>query len=220
MPGGMRDALSGRTPNINARKEENPDDVDEMPVPGGKLKTEMLGGGEMSEIDTNQTHDQERRAYDHVGTVESGRHKEGGTVDVAAEVEPCVAVFVGLDAGKGQAKRDRQDQAPFQSLSIVLQERVVRPRHGRAGGEQDQRVEQRQVPGIERLDSFWRPYATKQLFARDLVHIGWEQRAVEVGPEPRHEKHHLGGDEENHAVAMRDLDDARVISLVRRLTCN
>ena len=76
------------------------------------------------------------------------------------------------------------------------------------------------MPRIERLDSFWRPYACEQLFARDLVHIRWEQCAVEVGPEPRHEKHHLGGDEENHTVAVRDLDDARVISLVRRLAGN
>src|SRR5262249_16716602 len=115
---GMRDA--GRTPHINARKQENPDDVDKMPVPGGKLETEMLGGSEMSKIDTNEAHDQERRAYDHVGAVESGSHEERGTVDVAAVVKPCVAVFVSLDAGKGQAKRDRQDQPPFQPLSIVL----------------------------------------------------------------------------------------------------
>ena len=141
MPRGMRDTLAGRTPHINARKQEDPDHVDEMPVPRGKFETEMLSGSEVSKIGTDQADDQERRSYYDVGTVESGGHKEGGTVDVAAEIERCVAIFVGLDAGKGQAKRDRQDQAPFQPLSIVLQKRVVRPSHGRARGEQDQRVE-------------------------------------------------------------------------------
>ena len=36
----------------------------------------------------------------------------------------------------------------------------------------------------------------------------------EIGPEPGDEEHHLGGDEQDHAVAVRDLHHAGVIALV------
>src|SRR5215510_15809430 len=162
--GGMRHARSARTPHINARKQEYPDDVDEMPVPGGELEAKMLRRREMSEIGTKQAHDQEDRADDDMRAVKAGRHEESGAVDVAAEIEPGMAVFVGLHASECQTKRDRQDQAPLEPLAVVLQKRVVRPGHGRARGEQDQGVEQRQVPRVEGLGSLWRPHPAKQLF--------------------------------------------------------
>ena len=73
------------------------------------------------------------------------------------KVEGRVAVLVGLHAGEGEPEHDGEDQAPFQALAVVLQQRVMRPGDRRAGGEQDQRVEQRQMPGIEGLDALRRP---------------------------------------------------------------
>src|SRR4029453_1087445 len=103
-----------------------------MPVPGGKLETEMLSRREVPEIGTEQTDDQERRADDDMRAMESGRHKEWGAIDVAPEIKPCVAVLVGLHAGESQTKRNRQDQAPLQALPVVLQKRVMRPGDGGA----------------------------------------------------------------------------------------
>src|SRR5262245_4912623 len=117
----MRHVRSARAPDVNASKQEDPHDVDEMPVPGGKLETEMLSRCEVPEIGAEQTDDQKRRANDDMRAMESGRHEECGAIDVAAEVEPCVAVFVGLHAGEGQTKRNRQDQAPLQALAVVLE---------------------------------------------------------------------------------------------------
>src|SRR5262249_62169377 len=112
-----------------------------MQVPRGKLKAEMLRRSEMPEIGAQQAHDQKRRADDDMRAMEAGRHEESGAVDVAAEIESRVAVFVGLHAGECQTKHDRQYQTPLEPLSVVLQKRVVRPSHGRAGGEQDEGIE-------------------------------------------------------------------------------
>ena len=49
---------------------------------------------------------------------------------------------------------------------------------------------------------------------RNWLRVGREQRDVEVGPEPGDEEHHLGGDEQDHAVAVRDLHHAGVIAAV------
>src|ERR1700736_4456004 len=93
-----RCALSRRAPHIDAGEQEQPDHVDEVPVPGGELETEMLGRSEMAEIGADQANDQEGRADDHMRAVKAGRHEDSGAIDVAAEMKRGVAVLVGLDA--------------------------------------------------------------------------------------------------------------------------
>jgi len=70
-----------------------------------------------------------------------------------------VAVLIGLHAGEERAEHDGEDQAIFQALAIVLEQRMVGPGHRGAGGEQDQRVQERKMPGIEGLDAVRRPGA-------------------------------------------------------------
>ncbi len=90
----------------------------------------------------------------------------------------------------------------------------MRPGHRGARGQQDQGVEQRQMPGIEGVDALGRPDAAEQRLARHMHGIGREQRGIEEGPEPGHEEHDLGADEQDHAVAMADLHHAGVVALV------
>ena len=79
-----------------------------------------------------------------------------------------VGVLVGLEDGEEQPEADRQPQAPLHLLPVVLlDQRVVRPGRGAARAEQDQRVDQRQVPGIEGLDPRRRPDAGDDLDALD-----------------------------------------------------
>ena len=73
------------------------------------------------------------------------------------------------------------------------------------------------MPRIECLDSLRRPHAAEQLLARQLMHVGGEQRGVEIGPEPGDEEHDLRGDEQDHPVAVGDLHDRRVMALIGRL---
>src|SRR5262245_9324166 len=143
-----------RSPNVYAREEEQPYDVDEMPVPGGEFEAEMLFGGEVACQRSEQTNDEENRADDHVGTMKACRHEKRGAVNVAFESEVRVRVFVSLHAGEGEAERDGKDQAPFQSLPIIFKQSMVRPGHRRARSEKNQRVQQRQVPGVKSLDAF------------------------------------------------------------------
>src|ERR671927_629099 len=98
-----------------------------MPVPGGELEAEMLGRGEMAEIDANETDGQKDRADDDVGAVKSGRHEEGRAIDVAAEIEARMHVLIGLHAGERGPQRDGEDEAPFDGIAVVLEERVMRP---------------------------------------------------------------------------------------------
>ena len=137
------------------------------------------------------------------------------------KVKAGVGVFVGLHAGEQRAEHDRQPQAVDQALAVAVQQRVVRPGHRGAGGEQDQRVEQRQMPGIEgaaELDAVGLGAGGQTLPIRSprskLVRRRRGTARVEIGPEPGDEEHHLGGDEQDHAVAVRNLHHAGVIAVV------
>src|SRR5262249_13104222 len=99
---GVRRTLDASTPNVGAGEEGDPHHVDEVPVPGRELETQVLRRREMAEIGADQAYDQERRPNDHVRPVKAGGHEEGGTVDVAAEIERRVAVFISLHAGERQ----------------------------------------------------------------------------------------------------------------------
>src|SRR6476646_110111 len=68
-------------PDIDPGEEEQPYHVDEMPIPGGGLETEMTCRREMSRNGPAQTHDQEDRADDHVHAMETRGHEERRAVD-------------------------------------------------------------------------------------------------------------------------------------------
>ena len=83
---------------------------------------------------------------------------------------------------------------------------MVRPGHRGARQQQDQRVEERELERVERMDALGRPHAADR-----------EQARGEEGPEEGREEHHLGGDEQGHAVAQPELHDRRVEALEGRL---
>src|SRR3954470_8018576 len=86
-------------PDVDADEQEQPDYVDEMPVPGGELEAEMLGRREMTGIGADQADDQEDSADQNMEAVKAGRHEKGRAVDIAGERERGVAVFERLHAG-------------------------------------------------------------------------------------------------------------------------
>ena len=94
----------------------------------------------------------------------------------------------------------------------------MRPGDRRARRQQDQRVEQRQMPRIEHLDALRRPVTAGEFDARVLDRLAGEEARVEKGPEPRDEEHHFRGDEQDHPVAVRELHDAGVEAPVLGLT--
>ena len=66
----------------------------------------------------------------------------------------------------------------------------------------------RQVPGVERLDPDGRPGAVD----RRALRPHRIQAVLEEGPEPGHEEHHFGHDEEDEAVFQAQPHDRRVIA--------
>src|SRR5438552_15255195 len=115
---------AGRTPNINAGKEEQPDDVDEMPVPGRGLEAEMLLGAEVALERAEQADGQEYGPDDDMETVEASGHEEGRAIDIAAivaiEGKGGMGIFIGLDRGEQQTEADGEGETPFQALRTLV----------------------------------------------------------------------------------------------------
>src|SRR3954470_1980802 len=79
------DRRAPAAPDIDRDEQEQPHDVDEMPIPGRGFEAEMLAGREIAAIGADQVHDQEDRSDQNVEAVEAGRHEEGGAVAAAFE---------------------------------------------------------------------------------------------------------------------------------------
>src|SRR4051812_17399127 len=94
-------------PPVDAEEQENPDYVDEVPVPGRGLEAEMLVRLELAVHRPEQADQQESGADEDVEAVEAGRQEEGRRVDVVAEAERSVEVLVGLDRGEADAEQHR-----------------------------------------------------------------------------------------------------------------
>src|SRR5215470_12088204 len=129
-------SLRSAAPDVDAGKQKQPDDVDEVPVPSREFKSEMLRRFELSGHGAEQANGEKDRADDDMGAVKSGRHEEGGAVDVAGIVERRMPIFPRLHAGEAQPQGDGEHQAPNQPLTIVFQQRVVCPGYRCARGEQ------------------------------------------------------------------------------------
>src|SRR5207237_3781699 len=67
-----RDFSAGATPPVDAHEEEQPDHVDEVPIPGRRLEAEMVVGREMALDGAPEIHRKEAGADHHVKAVEAG----------------------------------------------------------------------------------------------------------------------------------------------------
>ena len=129
-----------------------------------------------------------------------------------------LVVLIGLDRGEQQAEQDGQHKTPFGRLAVADLERVVSPGDRRAGQQQGQGVHQRQVEGLHHFHAFGRPGrpglgdAVEVADIRGQGAVAMEQGHFKEDPEPGHEEHHFGGDEQDHAVAKADGDNGRMIA--------
>src|SRR5271163_111836 len=72
LPRRALDRRAPRPPDINAAEEEQPDDVDEMPIPGGELESEVVARRELADPGARQADEQKDDADDHMGAVKAG----------------------------------------------------------------------------------------------------------------------------------------------------
>ena len=100
-----------------ADKQEQPDHINEVPVPVRGFEAKVLFDREMTGQCTEQTNGQEDGADDHVESMEAGGHEECRTIDVAVECEGSVGIFIGLTDGEDHTKQNRQRKAPLQTFA-------------------------------------------------------------------------------------------------------
>ena len=81
--------------------------------------------------------------------VKAGRHEEGRAINMAGEAKGGVLIFINLKDREQSAQSDGQNQTPFQALAVIMLQSVMRPCDGRARGQQDKRIDERQVPRVK-----------------------------------------------------------------------
>ena len=144
-------------PDIDSGKEEEPDNINEVPIPSSRFKADMFLRGEMPLLHAQIANEEEDRSDHNVETMET-RGKEEGREEAVATEGPVVmgeqfVIFEGLKTGEDQAKNGTNQKAVFNILAaFIMNKRVVRPSHGTARQKQDQGVDQRQMPYVKDID--------------------------------------------------------------------
>lgn len=85
------------SPPVYGDEQEQPDHVNEVPVPGGGFKSEMAFGRELALFRTYPANKQEHRAYEYVETMEAGCHEESRWIYAVSKFEMRVHVFKNLE---------------------------------------------------------------------------------------------------------------------------
>src|SRR3984885_11293267 len=115
---------------VDADEQEQPHDIDEVPVPGGSLEAEMPLRRELAGAGSEPADGQEAGADDDVEAVEAGGQEEHRRKDSAAvERERRVGIFDPLAQREAQAEQDGRTEALEQALAVAFQQAVMRPGH-------------------------------------------------------------------------------------------
>src|SRR5262245_4825888 len=84
-------------PPVDPDEQEQPDHVDEVPVPGGRLEADMLVRPERRVICAHHADREEDGADLHMQAVEAGGHVEGRAVDGVLQRETLVDLLYILE---------------------------------------------------------------------------------------------------------------------------
>ena len=119
----------GTSDYIDEDKQSQPDHINEVPIPAGRLEPEVIVAGKMPFLDAKEHHDQNDRTQDHVGTMKPGEHEEGATVNTGlqgqVQVLVGVDVLLGLQAQEDQCQHNGGAKPDFYLFVIVFLERMV-----------------------------------------------------------------------------------------------
>src|SRR6476620_5767035 len=189
--------------DVDRRVDDDPHDVDEVPVDPWDLDAQVLLRlrGEVAAPDADIGGCQEPQPDGHVGAVESGQGVEDRAEGGVAGAEAEVPVLVELDEQEREAEQPGGGEAHHQSAAVAASDRLQRPVHREARGDQDRRV-----------------HAGDRL--RDLEAVGRPRPDVgdhaeeEVGGEERAEQHHLRDDEYEDAERL-PVDPGALVRLGR-----
>jgi hypothetical protein len=104
-------AASTCAPDVDAGEKEQPDHVNEVPVPSRSFEAEVLLWRKGAAHGADQTYCQEDRADEHVRSMEPSCHEKGRAIAVAGVSETGVAVLDGLADREQCTEHNRGDRS-------------------------------------------------------------------------------------------------------------
>ena len=93
------------TPNVDGDEEEEPHDVDKVPIPCRSFKTKMLLRREMALVGTCKADRQENGAYNDVKAMETSRHVKCRAIIQSSKWKRRLEIFISLNAAEKQAEK-------------------------------------------------------------------------------------------------------------------
>jgi hypothetical protein len=202
--------LNAFTPGVNGEEKEDPDDVDEVPVPRSTFETEVGIGGEVVTGQAVEGNSEEEGSNDNVSTMESSESVKSWTVDTISNSEGGINIFIALEKGEKGGQNQSQNETSSRFGAISSDQGSMGPGKRSPRSQEKDSVEKRNEPRVNDFDSSGRPNGTN-------LRSRWKG-GVEKGPEEGEEEHDFGNDEENSTSTETLLDGAGVVPFKSRFT--
>ena len=111
-----------RLEDVENRKQEDPNDIDEMPVQPGALQKSVAMRRDISSERPNQSRYQHQDADENMAAVESGQNKKAGAHD-PCRIKPKALIMEGdplnrLIREKCRPQEDRQHEQKLSTLGL------------------------------------------------------------------------------------------------------
>src|SRR5688572_18678155 len=126
---------------VDDREDEDPHDVDEVPVEAGDLDLQVLLGRELAPQRDADQRQQPEDPDGHVHTVESGEEEEAAGRHAAREVQPFVGEdgeLVDLTADEQRAEEGRGQEPDPQAAVVTPLDGGQRQHHGQRAHQEDE----------------------------------------------------------------------------------
>ena len=114
---------------VQQREQEDPDNIDKVPVHRGSFNRLMMLRGELAPHGADQDDGHEHTPTEDVGPVEAGQRVEGGAKHRVARPERQLRIVVHLEREERQTKCEADEERPDQSRAIALAELDHAPLH-------------------------------------------------------------------------------------------
>src|SRR3954454_10489565 len=170
--------------DVDGRVDDDPHDVDEVPVDTGHLDTAVLLGRVVAAERPDRREREKDQADGHVRAVQSGQAVEDRALSVVADGPAEMEVLVDLDREEGQSEQEGRQEAGLHRALVVVLDPLDGPVHRERRRDEDARVD----AGDEHRDRMPRCRPGVPLHDAD----------EEVRREERSEEHDLADDEEVH----------------------
>jgi len=129
----LAEVITSTTPPVDPAEQEQPDDINKVPVPSGSLETDVRFSCKVTFRSANCAYQEEARADEHMEAMEAGCEIEGRGIDAIGHFKRSMAILISLGPEEQEAQYYRYRKPADKHFPVTRAQSVMGNRDGGTG---------------------------------------------------------------------------------------